>query len=234
MSSNDHNDSMLPMTYSAPSSTNSRSTNNSLKESMNQAAMERRKQRRRMRQQEFEKPSPATPDDRSVNSSGRRPRRRTSKPKYSESGGPSSSSNNSGSIIWTILVIGLVFCVADICYIIYFVDRYPDLLAKTVSRLTPAKPLTPIRTHPPNLTHELDTSKELEDKAPILNLLRDAGVPLHPEKDKELLDELPTWKEVTSLYGDKPVIYGLDMCEEFQNRSDPADHFVVSLSAAKK
>jgi hypothetical protein len=192
-----------------------------------------------LRQQEFDKPKtdkfdkPKTDksDDQSVNSSrmSQKPRRRNSKPKYSGTG---SSSNKSGSIIWTILVIGLVFCLADICYIIYFVDRYPDLLARTVSRLSPPKPLTPLKTHSPNLSHgkeKVTTSNDLQDKEPILKMLKDAGVPLDPEKDKELLEELPTWSEVTALYGKEPVIYGLDMCEQFRTHSDPADHFVVRI-----
>jgi hypothetical protein len=237
MSSNNNSDDTLPMAYSAPSSVDSRHSTNSLKENMNQAAKERRKQRRRLRQQEFDKTDKS--DDQSVNSSSRmpeKPRRRNSKPKYSGTGSSGSSSKKSGSIIWTMLVIGLVFCMADICYIIYFVDRYPDLLAKTVSRLSPSKPLTPLRTHPPNLSHEKEmaiTSNDWQDKQPILNLLKDAGVPLDPVKDKELVEELPTWSEVTALYGNEPVIYGLDMCEQFRTHSDPADHFVVRLPRTK-
>jgi hypothetical protein len=227
MSSKKNNDDILSMAYSDHSSSN----NSLLKENMNQAAKERRKQRRRLREQEFDKSKTDKSDDKPVNSSimSKKPPRRNSKPKYSGTG---SSSNNSGSIIWTILVIGLVFCVADVCYIIYFVERYPDLLARTVSRFTPPKPLTPRNTLRPNLSHEKDkvtTSNDLKDKEHILNLLKDAGVPLDLEKDKELLEELPTWSEVTSLYGSEPVIYGLDKCEQFRTHSDPADHFVVRL-----
>eukprot|EP00980_Cylindrotheca_fusiformis_P009704 scaffold2143_cov125-Cylindrotheca_fusiformis.AAC.6 len=225
------------MSYTAPSPSNGHHSSNDsyIKESVNQAAKERRKQRRRLREKEFNKnKTPEDSEDHSVTSENKTPRRRNSKPKYSRSNNtPGSSSNNNnnnngtGSMIWTILVIGLFFCVVDICYIIYFVDRYPDLVEKAVSHLKPAKQLTPIKTHPPNLTHEYDAIKDLADKAPILNLLQEAGVSLNPETDKELIAELPTWSDVTELYGEKPVIYGLEMCEPFRTHSDPADHFVV-------
>jgi hypothetical protein len=150
------------------------------------------------------------------------------------------------SIIWTILVVGLVFCLADVVYIICFVERHPDLLARTGSRLSPPNPLTSGKTSPPNLEQEhlanLSHEKEkvttsndnMKDKEPILNLLKDAGVPLDPEKDKELLEELPTWSEVTALYGNEPVIHGLDKCEQFRTHSDPADHFVVRIPRTKE
>jgi hypothetical protein len=70
------------------------------------------------------------------------------------------------------------------------------------------------------------TAGSLADKKPILDLLARAGIKVDPEEDKDLIQELPTWSEVVELYGPKPVIYGLEECDRFQHRSDPADHFV--------
>jgi hypothetical protein len=63
------------------------------------------------------------------------------------------------------------------------------------------------------------------DKKHILDMLVDANI--KPEDlDPQTLRDLPTWKEVTDLYGDEPRIYGLDQCQVFQEHSDRADHFV--------
>jgi hypothetical protein len=64
---------------------------------------------------------------------------------------------------------------------------------------------------------------EPEDKEPILRILREAGI---NDIDNETLQELPTWSEVTRLYGIQPRIYGLERCEAFRNHSDPAEHFL--------
>jgi hypothetical protein len=36
------------------------------------------------------------------------------------------------------------------------------------------------------------------------------------EIDKDLADQLPTWDQVVSLYGDKPIIHGLETCEPYR------------------
>ena len=61
------------------------------------------------------------------------------------------------------------------------------------------------------------------DKEPVMRILREAGM---DDIDNETLQELPTWSEVTRLYGLKPRIYGLETCETFRNHSDPAEHFL--------
>ena len=59
-------------------------------------------------------------------------------------------------------------------------------------------------------------------KEPLLQLLHEAGV----EIDDEIINKLPTWDQITALYGEEPVVFGLDQCEKFQQLGDPADHFV--------
>ena len=55
------------------------------------------------------------------------------------------------------------------------------------------------------------------DKGPILEYFRLAGV----ELDEESIQLLPTWSQIQSLIGDKPMIYGLDKCEDYRNKVPP-------------
>jgi len=151
-----------------------------------------------------------------------------------------SSSSGGGSILWTVLVIGLVFCILDVGYIIYFVEYHPDLWADLPNRLNPIpQKLTPLETKKPLLNRNVeakdttshniadaDTAKMIKEKEPIIKLIQNAKVPFDPTVDKDLLRDLPTWSEVTGMYGEKPVIHGLDMCEPFRTHSDAAGHFV--------
>jgi hypothetical protein len=50
-----------------------------------------------------------------------------------------------------------------------------------------------------------------------LEYFKDAGVKLRGED----LENLPTWQEIESLIGNKPVILGLNSCEVFRNTIPP-------------
>lgn len=63
----------------------------------------------------------------------------------------------------------------------------------------------------------------IDDKLKILDLFIEAGL---KEMDDSTYAVLPTWSEVTKLYGNEPRILGLDQCEAFQNKGDPWEHFV--------
>jgi hypothetical protein len=56
-------------------------------------------------------------------------------------------------------------------------------------------------------------------REPLLEILRDAGV---TDVDASSIAMLPTWDQVLQLYGDGPVVYGLDTCADFRQRI-PAD-----------
>jgi hypothetical protein len=223
-----------------------------------------------------------------------------------EEGNAPSKRVGGGSELWTILVIGLVFCLVDVLYIMGFVDRQhvlvvPESRTSVVSTsplqhlpdgLSPvadaervldsfsskakkislpvqhlpagvvdtfsskAKRIPPPPPPPPPLGHKYTKAAdrvqktkdlgqvrdkiggnnndkpepvdpfELYAKARILELIREAGVNIDLERDADIVRELPTWKQVTDLYGEKPVIHGLDTCQKFQDHSDRADHFV--------
>jgi len=60
----------------------------------------------------------------------------------------------------------------------------------------------------------------LKGRERLVDILTDAGV---LDIAPEALAVLPKWSAVTKLYGDKPVILGLERCEEFRNQADPID-----------
>lgn len=53
----------------------------------------------------------------------------------------------------------------------------------------------------------------------IAKILKSANV----QVDEATASQLPTWDEVVSLYGDKPIIYGLETCEPYRQSVKPAD-----------
>ena len=62
-------------------------------------------------------------------------------------------------------------------------------------------------------------------KEPILQLLRDAGVAY--DLDAATLASLPSWEQVTNLYGSAPVLHGLETCATFRaSGSDPGEHLL--------
>ena len=204
--------------------------------------------------------------------------------------------NDRGSILWTLLLFGLVFCLADVAYILHYVDtqhslhndmtgqaggsggvasttngaghggamkgnksgpppspgalRYRERLQKMSDesglpyeeiqmmdrqlknhenqiyneqnrpKQAAKKPTTPV------VLTEQEREKHRRAKKPILDMFHEAGIK-DSDLDDATLQDLPTWEEVTYLYGDEPVIVGLDdQCEAFQQHSDPAEHFV--------
>ena len=73
-----------------------------------------------------------------------------------------------------------------------------------------------------------DVSAMLQAKEPILKLIREAGVSYDPEEDLDLLQELPDWDDVVTMYGPEPIMYGMteENCKRFQEHSDPGEHFI--------
>eukprot|EP00578_Thalassiosira_sp_NH16_P005952 CAMPEP_0181135836 /NCGR_PEP_ID=MMETSP1071-20121207/32866_1 /TAXON_ID=35127 /ORGANISM="Thalassiosira sp., Strain NH16" /LENGTH=521 /DNA_ID=CAMNT_0023222513 /DNA_START=40 /DNA_END=1605 /DNA_ORIENTATION=- len=46
------------------------------------------------------------------------------------------------------------------------------------------------------------------------------------EVDEETLSKLPTWDDVISQYGEKPIIYGLETCEAYRQSVKPEDRMI--------
>ncbi|KAL7530900.1 hypothetical protein ACHAXR_003739 [Thalassiosira sp. AJA248-18] len=60
-------------------------------------------------------------------------------------------------------------------------------------------------------THQLDER--------IANILKSANV----EVDEETASQLPTWATVVEMYGEEPIIYGLETCEPYRQSVKPED-----------
>mmetsp|Transcript_22277 Transcript_22277/g.52965 ORF Transcript_22277/g.52965 Transcript_22277/m.52965 type:complete len:452 (+) Transcript_22277:205-1560(+) len=69
--------------------------------------------------------------------------------------------------------------------------------------------------------------QRVDDKGPILEILTQAGMKIEDESDldQETLDRLPTWTQVQNMYGSKPIIHGLEKCEDFRNAVEPKTRF---------
>lgn len=60
-------------------------------------------------------------------------------------------------------------------------------------------------------------------KEPIIQILQKSGL---TEITPEIKQKLPSWEEVTSLYGSKPKIIGLDTCSTFQSTIPESDAYI--------
>jgi hypothetical protein len=56
----------------------------------------------------------------------------------------------------------------------------------------------------------------------IVKILTAANIPL----DEELARQLPTWDDIVSMYGDKPIIHGLETCPTYRDTVVPADRML--------
>jgi len=56
----------------------------------------------------------------------------------------------------------------------------------------------------------------------IVNILTAANIQL----DAELASQLPSWDDIVSMYGDKPIIHGLETCKTYRDTVEPADRML--------
>eukprot|EP00574_Skeletonema_japonicum_P008136 CAMPEP_0201731634 /NCGR_PEP_ID=MMETSP0593-20130828/26341_1 /ASSEMBLY_ACC=CAM_ASM_000672 /TAXON_ID=267983 /ORGANISM="Skeletonema japonicum, Strain CCMP2506" /LENGTH=508 /DNA_ID=CAMNT_0048224441 /DNA_START=147 /DNA_END=1673 /DNA_ORIENTATION=- len=56
----------------------------------------------------------------------------------------------------------------------------------------------------------------------IVNILTAANIQL----DAELASQLPSWYDIVSMYGDKPIIHGLETCKTYRDTVVPADRML--------
>lgn len=72
-------------------------------------------------------------------------------------------------------------------------------------------------------TNNISWTEASVDRQPLLDLLHAAGLSI----DLDVLQQLPTWTQVTHLYGKEPVIVGLDdQCAAFRQAIPPDQRFV--------
>lgn len=133
------------------------------------------------------------------------------------------------SMVFVTLAIGVVLSLIDALFIMKHLERTNSAMSSSSSSSA-------------NLHHDQQQLSEkkktvlsdanitalLKAKGPILDLIREADISFDPVEDADLLEELPDWDDVVRMYGDKPVLYGINEgnCERFRQHSDPGDHLL--------
>ena len=56
----------------------------------------------------------------------------------------------------------------------------------------------------------------------IVNILTAANIQL----DAELASQLPSWDDIVSMYGEKPIVHGLETCKTYRDTVEPADRML--------
>jgi hypothetical protein len=74
-------------------------------------------------------------------------------------------------------------------------------------------------------SNNLSLEEVKKGREELLAILQDAGV---QDIDAASIAKLPTWSQVRALYGDKPVVYGLETCERFRNNIPKDDASVAT------
>lgn len=152
---------------------------------------------------------------------------------------PKESSNQ--SLLWTLLLTGLVFCTLDCLYIAHYVlrDRNASEWSDPSSMASPHS--ASHESSPANDSaddddeHEVGLSRDEilqdPDRRHIVELLSDANINV-ADLDIHTLRQLPKFSQITYLYGEKPVFVGLETCRSFQQSPDPAEHFVSTAGTS--
>lgn len=140
--------------------------------------------------------------------------------------------------MWLFLVAGLVFCLAEVLYILKFVsdDRHVNSFKYNNNNnnnvmIPPqsasngdgwkTRPVQQLGSDWP----ETETGQE-----PIVRLLKEATGT--DDIDPEILSRIPAAEDVAALYGRAPVVLGLETCQRFQQETgDPAEHFVSTAGS---
>ena len=139
------------------------------------------------------------------------------------------ANKNQGSLIWTLLLLGLVFCLFNFAFM--FVATHFQTLSMLSSRIR--RRGSTISTN--GTAAEAATRQRMNDivvppeKERIFQILKDA----HMDQDvtPEIMKELPTWQQVVDRLGPKPRIYGLDSCQTFKRTIPPAEAFIAPAGA---
>jgi len=109
--------------------------------------------------------------------------------------------------------------------------KYEEAMAKLGENPYAHIPVTPVPPNPGNddgVKNPKKSRAELEKEETygadehIVKILHSADV----EIDKELAEQLPTWEDVVSLYGEEPIILGLETCEPYRQAVKPEDRMI--------
>jgi hypothetical protein len=127
-----------------------------------------------------------------------------------------------------VLLAGLLLCIFDVWYMIEKVHNTLDEQKHPIDNLRPNNAALILKKN--------DTNEEAKDpeakgengqgREPILALLTEAGIDVK-SLDEATVESLPTWEQVTNLYGHVPQLIGLEKCRDFRENGDPAEHFLA-------
>jgi hypothetical protein len=152
---------------------------------------------------------------------------------------PITPTSNQGSILWTFLLLGLVFCVFDSIYLFYATHNltlHPDgagieFVADQESETSETSPKKQVVNHQVHNQYDkqLSADSDLDSKERVIQIIKDAD--MESQLTPEIIEKLPTWKQVVDILGPAPRIFGLDSCQAFQDSLDPAEAFIAPAGA---
>lgn len=70
---------------------------------------------------------------------------------------------------------------------------------------------------------QIESSNPQNTSEQILRILAAAKI---TNINDEYAKKLPTWEDITSMYGDKPVIHGLETCDQYRKMVKPTDRTI--------
>ncbi|KAL7511495.1 hypothetical protein ACHAXN_008461 [Cyclotella atomus] len=114
-----------------------------------------------------------------------------------------SSPSKKGRYHTELFIVVLILLILNVCCIFFLHGQISNQLRPSPSTVISA-----------SSTSEVPESRSDDI---VLEYFKDAGVKLRGED----LENLPTWQEIESLIGNKPVILGLNSCEVFRNTIPP-------------
>jgi hypothetical protein len=142
---------------------------------------------------------------------------------------------SAGGLIWTILLLGLCFCLVDTFYLFYlhhFQDAaqlQADVSGILHQRKEQQQFKSDIQAYLQRRKNGLTTSHALTvGKEQIISILKEAGV---NNLDDATIELLPTWQAVVDIYGSEPKVFGLETCATFQSTIPPAESFLAPAGA---
>jgi hypothetical protein len=139
------------------------------------------------------------------------------------------ASKHQGSLIWTLLLLGLAFCLFNFAYL--FVATHFQTLSLLSSRIRRRESTIETNTKPAPQPKrpQMENLVVPPEKERIFQILKDA----HMDQDvtQDIMNQLPTWQQVVDRLGPKPRIYGLDSCETFQRTIPHAEAFIAPAGA---
>lgn len=112
-------------------------------------------------------------------------------------------------------------------------NKYEEAMARLGENPYAAVPVTPVPPNPdpgnddgvgkPKKSRaELEHEETFGADARIVKILHSANV----EIDEDLAAQLPRWDDVVSLYGESPIIHGLETCEPYREMVKPGDRMI--------